>query len=436
MKACSVSSIKSKLSSVVGVGLATALLLAACAGATPSPAPTPTLTNDYIQGRYIFPAIPLAEAVNAAVPGLIGNDYQLNLGSQGSELWHDPGAPADEFWMMTDRGPISQTGDLQFFMLPQFTPLLLRVRVTDNTVQILETIPLTGQSGRGITGLHSTKNKMGNNPSGVDSEGMVHLSNGDFWVCEEYAPSLLHIDKTGRVLKRFVPKDFALDNPDYPQASVLPALYRLRTSNRGCEALALSPDETTLYFVMERPLSNPDGDTSWVSRQARILVFDVATEQPVAEYVYLLDDPATFDPEATGEPDEIKLSAAVALNATTLLIEEHTYNAAKVYAVDLSQATNILNTRWDEAATQPSLEALTDLAAQGVQVLPKTLILNAGALEGMAKKIEGMALIDRMTLAFSNDNDFAFEDVDADGNVVDNGNTTKIVVVRLAQPLP
>ncbi len=422
----------------IGWNLLALALLAACGGATPMPTPTPTPppTSDAVSARYGFPAIALADAVNAAMPGLIANDFQLKLGSQGSELWHDPNAPANEFWMMTDRGPIGQTGDTLFFMLPDFTPLLLRVRVTGQTTEILETLPLTGQSGRGITGLPIIEGTLGYNPSGVDPEGMAHLSTGGFWVCEEYAPSLLQVDATGRVQKRYLPKNFALDNPDYPQASVLPAILRLRASNRGCEALALSPDETTLYFVMERPLSNPDGDTGWVSRHARILAFDLATEQVVAEYVYRLDDPATFDPEATDEPDEIKLSAAVALNATTLLIEEHTWNAAKVYAVDLTQATNILNTQWDDAATQPSLEATSDLAASGVMVLPKTLILNVGVLEGMTKKIEGMALIDSHTLAFSNDNDFAFEELDADGNVIDNGTATQIVVVRLAQPLP
>jgi hypothetical protein len=337
--------------------------------------------------------------------------------------------------MMTDRGPIGQTGETLFFMLPDFTPLFLRVRGTGDGLQILETIPLTGQSGRGITGLPVTETEMGYNPSGIDSEGMVRLSNGEFWVCEEYGPSLLHIDPTGQVIKRFLPEGFTLDNPDYAQASVLPALLRQRASNRGCEALALSPDESTLFFVMERPLSNPDDDTSWVSRHARLLAFDLATEQVTAEYVYQLDDPATFDPQVRDEPDEIKLSAAVALNATTLLIEEHTWNAAKIYQVDLAQATNILNTAWDDPATQPSLEATADLAASGVMVLLKTLILNAGALEGMVKKIEGMALIDPQTLAFSNDNDFSFEQLDAAGNVIDNGTLTRIVVVRLTRPL-
>lgn len=413
----------------LSLSLLAGLVLAACGGATATPAP------DYVYARYTFPDLSLAEAVNVAMPGLIAHDFQLKLGSQGSDLWHDPNAPANEFWMLTDRGPIGQTGDTQFFMLPDFTPLLLRVRVTGGTVQILETLPLTGQSGRGITGLTLSDEAMGENPSGVDSEGMVRLSSGDFWICEEYAPSLLHVDSTGQVVKRYLPEGFALDNPDYPQASVLPAILRQRASNRGCEALALSPDEGTLYFVMERPLSNPDGDTGWLSRHARILAFDLATEQVVAEYVYGLDDPATFDPEAMEEPDEIKLSAAVALNATTLLIEEHTWNAAKVYRVDLAQATNILHTAWDDPVTQPSLEATADLAASGVTVLPKTLILDVGALDGMIKKIEGMALIDAQTLAFSNDNDFAFEELDAAGNVIDNGTPTRIVVVRLARPL-
>jgi hypothetical protein len=415
---------------VIGLSLMLLAALAACGRATPAP------PADYVSAQHVFPDLALAEAVNAVLPNLIGYDYGLKLGGQGSELWHDPGAPADEFWMLTDRGPLGQTGDLLFFMLPDFTPLLLHVRLTGQSVEILETLPLTGQSGRGVTGLPIVPGEIGYNPSGVDPEGMVHLSNGEFWICEEYGPSLLRVDATGRVLKRYLPKEFSLDNPDYAQASVLPALYRQRASNRGCESLALSPDEKTLYFVMERPLNNPDGDAGNASRHLRILAFDLAAEQPVAEYVYVLDDPATFDPEATDEPDEIRVSAAIALDSATLLIEEHTWNAAKVYAVDLSRATNLLNTPWDDARTQPSLEALADLGASGITAPPKTLVVNAGALDGAPNKIEGMALIDERTLAFSNDNDFAFVELDAQGDVIDNGNKTKIVVVRLARPLP
>ena len=44
-------------------------------------------------------------------------------------------------------------------------------------------------------------------------------------------------------------------------------------------------------------------------RAVRVLAGDTATGQPTAEYVYLLEDVASFDPVAKGDQSEIKISA-------------------------------------------------------------------------------------------------------------------------------
>lgn len=56
----------------------------------------------------------------------------------------------------------------------------------------------------------------------------------------------------------------------------------------------------------------------------------------------------------------------------------------------------------------------------------------------MPEKIEGIALIDRNTLAIVNDNDFDSEEskYDEDGNNLGKGKKSQILIVSLGSPLP
>ena len=62
-----------------------------------------------------------------------------------------------------------------------------------------------------------------------------------------------------------------------------------------------------------------------------------------------------FDPTPNLAASEMKLSALAAIGPNTLLVDERTDNVAKIYKVDLSKATNILGTKWDDPATAPLL---------------------------------------------------------------------------------
>jgi len=217
----------------------------------------------------------------------------------------------------------------------------------------------------------------------------------------------------------------------------LPAIYGKRKINRGFEGIALSADEKMLYLVLQSPLLNPDRKTGDVSRNTRLLVFDIASERVTAEYVYRFDVSKEFDPNPKNTPDEMKLSGVVALSPTTLLVLERTDLVAKLYSVDISQATNILNTKWDDPKTAPTLEALADPTAAEVRALAKTLVLDLSSLDGMPEKIEGVTLLDRNTIAVANDNDFDSEEsqYDAAGNNIGKGKKSQILIISLAKPL-
>ena len=270
----------------------------------------------------------------------------------------------------------------------------------------------------------------------------MRTARGEFWAVEEYSPSLLHIDSGGVVLKRIVPINSPLTGTAYPVVPSLPEIFNKRRQNRGFEALALTPDGATLFIALQSPLEHPTRSIGRGSRNTRILRVDVATAQVTGEFVFRLDEVCAFVGEAPGcalAPGEMKLSGMTAISDTRLLIDERTDDVAKIVLVDVSQATDIYLSQWDQITHSPALESLADPAAEGIAVLPKQLIVDLSTLTGMPKKIEGIALVNPEILAVANDNDFGLVDetmFDANGNLSnDTGARSRILFVKQTRPL-
>ncbi|MGH7765847.1 MAG: esterase-like activity of phytase family protein [Candidatus Binatia bacterium] len=403
-----------------------------------------------VTATYTLPDVPLGGADNPSRPEDASADRGIRLGSIGSDLWRGAGDPDGEFWMITDRGPnglLKIDGETRrTFLAPEFNPAILRVKLDGGAIRILETVPLVTGSGKPVTGLpnvagrdetpydHSGREKLSFNPNGLDSEGLVQTATGEFWVAEEYGPSLLKIDRTGKVMKRYIPEGVKLEGADYAVMPVLPAIYGKRKINRGFEGLALSDDQKILYIALQSPLSNPDKKTGDASRNTRILAFDIPSEKVVAEYFYRFDAAKDFDP-AHSKPDEMKISGLLSIKPDTLLVLERTDWVAKLYLVDLAAATNILGGKWDDPATAPALEALEE-PVEDAKPLAKTLLANLKEVDGVPEKIEGIAVIDANTIAVSNDNDFDIGEPDRTGNNVGKGMKSHTLILRLGRPLP
>ena len=186
-------------------------------------------------------------------------DHGIVLGGIGSDLF--PADAPDEYWMVTDRGPNGQVKlkgpNRRTFPVPQFDPLILRVRAQAGApLTILQVIPVTTTDGSPVSGLPNdaardetpydwtANTELPINPSGLDTEGLVRTPNGEFWLAEEYSPSLLHVSATGTVLGRLVPQGLTLPGAGYPVTDSLPAVFADRQGNRGFESLALVPDGT------------------------------------------------------------------------------------------------------------------------------------------------------------------------------------------------
>ena len=286
-----------------------------------------------------------------------GRRMRLTLGL-GSGLSRRPGERKGTVWAIADRGPnlkiksaikryglehlrpLAKVDGAKVMPRPDIGPTICQLRVQGSTVSLVRRIPLRGASGRAISGLPIPSAAadvepafdvegapLGIDPSGADTEAIVALSDGTFWIGDEYGPSLLHVGPEGQVLQRWVPKGLerTLDGADYVVKGVLPAIALRRRINRGFEALAASPDERWLYAVFQSPLAHPDAGSFKRGRHVRVWKLDALTGAVAAQFLYPLDEPASFQSDrAAGEVGltDVKVCEAAAIGLDRLLMLE------------------------------------------------------------------------------------------------------------------
>ena len=133
----------------------------------------------------------------------------------------------------------------------------------------------------------------------------------------------------------------------------------------------------------------------------------------VGEFVYHMAPVGTF--QALGAADavrqrDLRVSEMTPLGDERFLVVERTDQVTVVFEIDLTGATNILGTVWDDVATAPSLERTADLAAAGIVPVAKTQRFVASsrpsATPRFPPKLEGLALTADGRLFLINDDDF------------------------------
>jgi hypothetical protein len=406
----------------------------------------------------VVPDVALKLASNAAIADSVANDQGVLLGGLGSDLYHIPGDAADIFYAITDRGPNNDTVQPDKsagtgFVVPTFSPLILKVQISGSEVKILETIAIKTKSGVGATGLPNIKGYDAvptdvkgitadsmYNLSGLDAEGIVKTANGEFWIVDEYAPSLAQLSSTGAIKTRYVPAGWKGTPTSFKAVKSIPALYLTRKANRGFEALALSPDGKTLFIGLQSPLLNPTKAVGDASLATRILRFDLGSKSFTGEFVFGFEKVSLVDAKATKNSD-LKLSAMVALDSNTLLVQERTDNSFLLSTITIDNSANILGSKWDLAATSPSLESYTGVGTNAeveklIAASNKKVVFNSTSIATMPGKIEGVAVLDANHIVVVNDNDFNFAYNTTTG-LVDIGKLkTSILTIKLPVALP
>lgn len=320
----------------------------------------------------------------------------------------------------------------RLYPLPHYVPSIFAVELMpDHTFRIVDTIGLKNRDGSPVTGIvnpltvastdipfDGTGKRLAQDPGGVDLEGIVRLQDGTYWLSDENAPGIIHVAADGRIIKRLVPAGTEKDykGAKYDIEASLPAILAKRQGNRGIESIAMSPDETFLYFLVQNPLANPDSATYRNANNTRLFKMDRASGKLVGEYVYVLTEPKVFNAKSQST---LRISEMSALGGDRLLVLERTDTITHIYEIDLAKATNILGTKWDDLATSPTLEANKVAAEIGITSTPKTLRFDSAKVKEAPVKLEGIAMMPDGSMLIINDDDFGIT-----------GEKTKILVVK------
>lgn len=203
----------------------------------------------------------------------------------------------------------------------------------------------------------------------TDPEGIALAENGNLYISSEgdannlIAPFVSEFTPDGQIIDNFVVPEKFLPTADRSGGI---------QNNQAFESLTVSPDNQFLYTATENALFQ-DGERASLESgsPSRIIQYDLATQEPIAEYVYLTDAiPETPDP-ADGFADN-GLVELLALDDGTLLAMERSFavgvgNNIRIYeilttdAVDVSDRDSLEDTDIAELALEKHLVA--DLGA-------------------------------------------------------------------------
>jgi hypothetical protein len=374
----------------------------------------------------------------------------------GSGLSRRAGDPPGTLWAIGDRGPnlkIKTARELYGLdlsasaaakgakIMPRLDlgPALAELRVTDDRVELVREMRITDSSGGPVSGLpvpagpHALSEPaldmegrvLPPDPSGLDTEGIVALPDGGFWICDEYGPSLVRLDSAGRVLTRIVPEGCGISDAGYPVEARLPAIAARRQLNRGFEAVCLSADGKWLFLAFQSPLAHPDEAAHERARHVRLWRLDAETGAVAAQYLYPLDPPESFRRDCAKGPlgyADLKVSELCTLGQSALLVLERGSETTKIYRVDLAGAPELPAAHLDPA-TRPTIEEVSGAGGR-LPALDKQLVLTTDDHPEIAADLEGMALLSPTELLLVNDNDFGVE-----------GAETGFWLVRFEHPL-
>ena len=283
----------------------------------------------------------------------------------------------------------------------------------------------------------------------LDPESFVRAPDGTFWIGEEFGPFLIHIAADGRVLEPPVPVP-GVRSPQNPFLRISDRAGAERptlAASRGFEGVAISPDGSTLYALLEGAVADDD------AQDLRMYVYDVAKHAFADRFLRVrLEMPSQkvnlasltdasggrVYPSATAPPaGPVSIGELKAVNDRQFLLIERDNHGddlpaprfKKVFLLDTSQAA--------ERGGYVGKTLLLDLLAIPD---PSGVGGDGDFFRLPFYTLESVHMADPQTLLLASDNNFPFSNGRSRSRSVGRGgpltaDDTEIIFVRLGAPL-
>ena len=375
-----------------------------------------------------------------------GAGHQIKLGGL-SGLFPVPGDQSGTlFYAITDRGPNGDNptnATHKIFPAPNFSPSILKIRLNpNNTADVLQITPLRKPNGSPVTGWPNScfsNSEDGRDMAlnhiedldGLDTEGLTMDDQGNFWVSDEYRPSICKVAPDGTVLFRLVPVGTRCGTEQIDTFEVLPAVYAKRRVNRGMEGITYANGK--VYGVMQRPLGNPTLSQANSGRHIRIIAIDTATFA-IQQYIYVT--------EPNASQQNVHASDIFAKSAGVFLVTER--RTDKLFAINVHPATDItpLENAAGKLLAEPTktIEQLapSDLSQFGIKPVKKGVVLDSiTVFDPALDKVEGLC-VSKGQIVICPDNDFNLLGIDISTwpfqlQLMDPPNMPKIITTPLPE---
>lgn len=200
-----------------------------------------------------------------------------------SDLYYKDGF----FYTITDRGPCTKKvklpdGKGKVFPCKNYKPKIVKFKIENNEAKIVSINDITNVTGlpiakkRDCIPLDKNEKILPFDINGLDSESLIVDNEGNYWVGDEYYPSIAKIDKNFKVTKRFAPFDCKYQNPNITYN--LPEELNKIKKNKGFEAIAYNGQDKIYVFTQA---------ISKILDYVVVLEFNIKTEQVENVFEYI-----------------------------------------------------------------------------------------------------------------------------------------------------
>lgn len=244
----------------------------------------------------------------------------------------------DRYLILADRGP--GDGATDYACRVHEARLTLRQgKSCQVEFELLSTTMLRDEKDRALTGSFAALGPpRSDSVLRFDPEGIRRSPSGMTWLSDEYGPSIVGFDSTGqREQVLTIPTRYKIAAPSAETGKEDVVNKSGRQENRGLEGLAISPDGTRLYGLMQGPLLQ-DGSRNEKGERAgancRLLEVNLPSGS-TREFVYPL------------EHGSLGLNEILAINDTEFLVIERDgkegaeAKAKHIYHIDLAGASDV-----------------------------------------------------------------------------------------------